>query len=266
MSGALVRPSKLIAVHLNYRSRAAERGKSPANPSYFLKAPSTITTSGAVVERPAGTRLLALEGEIAVVIGTRARRVGRADAWSHVGSVTAANDFGVYDLRYADPGSNVHSKGFDGFTPIGPELIDAAAVEPGDLHLRTWVNGEIVQDALTSEDMLFDPAFVIADLSRMMTLEPGDVILMGTPTGSSVVEPGDVVEVEVTAGDLSSGRLRSPIGTADHALDEAGALPRVDEATLDAAYGAGGIPESALALHTDRDRDRDHASTDGAHA
>lgn len=247
MTDPLVRPSKLIAVHLNYRSRAAERGKSPANPSYFLKAPSTITTTDAVVERPAGTRLLALEGEIAVVIGTRAHHVRREDAWSHVAAVTAANDFGVYDLRYADPGSNVHSKGFDGFTPIGPHLVDAADVDPSDLRLRTWVNGALVQDALTREDMLFDPPFVVADLSRVMTLEPGDVILMGTPTGSSVVEPGDVVEVEVSTPTRTSGRLRNTIGTADHALDEAGALPRVDEATLDAAYGAGGVPAEARA-------------------
>jgi len=248
MTEALVHPSKLVAVHLNYRSRAAERGKSPANPSYFLKAPSTITTTDTVVERPEGTALLALEGEIAVIIGTRAHQVTKADAWSHVAAVTASNDFGVYDLRYADPGSNVHSKGFDGFTPVGPDLIDASTIDPGDLHLRTWVNGEVVQDALTSEDMLFDPAFVIADLSRMMTLEPGDVILMGTPTGSSVVQPGDVVEVEVTAGSSTSGRLRNTIGSADHPLDEAGALPRIDAATLDAAYGAGGVPAAASAL------------------
>ncbi len=247
MTSPLVRPSKLIAVHLNYHSRAAERGKSPANPSYFLKAPSTITTAETVVERPRGTALLALEGEIAVVIGTRAYRVDRRVAWGYVDFVTAANDFGVYDLRYADPGSNVHSKGFDGFTPLGPDRIDARSVDPADLRLRTWVDGVLVQDALTRDDMVFDPAFVIADLSRMMTLEPGDVVLMGTPTGSTVVEPGSVVEVEVSVdgSTTTSGRLRNVIGAGAVELGSTGALPRVDDTTLDAAYGAGGVPEHA---------------------
>ena len=236
----LATPSKLIAVHLNYRSRAAERGKAPAAPSYFLKAPSTLSTSGAEVVRPPGCALLAFEGEIAIVIGARAKNVAREDAWSHVGGVTAANDFGVYDLRYADPGSNVHSKGFDGFTPLGPTVLDARGLVEGDLHLRTWVDGELVQDALTSEDMLFPPSYVIADLSRMMTLEVGDIIMLGTPTGSSVVEPGSVVEVEISAGDATTGRLRNRIvASTDSDLGGVGALPKVDEATLDAAYGAG---------------------------
>jgi len=234
------RPSKLVAVHLNYRSRAAERGREPANPSYFLKAPSTLAVSGAEVARPAGCELLAFEGEVCLVIGTTSRGVSRERAWDVVGGVTAANDFGVYDLRYADPGSNVHSKGFDGFTPVGPELIDPRSVDPRDLRVRTWVNDELAQSAVTSEDMIFDPAFVVADLSRMMTLQEGDLIILGTPTGSTVCQPGDVVEVEVDAGAASSGRLRSPIVAGDEALGETGAQPKVDEKTLGAAYGANG--------------------------
>ena len=96
---------------------------------------------GASIERPAGTELLAFEGEIALVIGTAARRVALDDAWAHVGWVTAANDFGLYDLRANDKGSNVRSKGGDGFTPIGPTLLDARAIDPAALRLRTWVNG-----------------------------------------------------------------------------------------------------------------------------
>jgi 2-keto-4-pentenoate hydratase/2-oxohepta-3-ene-1,7-dioic acid hydratase in catechol pathway len=234
-------PSKLICVHLNYRSRAAERGKSPAAPSYFLKAPTTLSTSGAPVVRPAGTSLLGLEGEIAVVIGTAAHRVSEDAAWSHVASVTAANDFGVYDLRYADPGSNVHSKGFDGFTPIGPSMIDAATISPSDLRLRTWVDDELVQDA-GDDDLLFGAPYVIADLSRMMTLLPGDVILLGTPTGSTVVDVGHTVTVEVTAGGASSGRLVNEIVSGDVPVAGPGALPYVDDATLEAAYGARGVP------------------------
>jgi 2-keto-4-pentenoate hydratase/2-oxohepta-3-ene-1,7-dioic acid hydratase in catechol pathway len=236
VSALIATPSKLIAVHLNYRSRADERGRTPADPSYFLKAPSTISGDGAEVVRPPGCDLLASEGEIALVIGSTCRQVTPEQAWSHVGSVTAANDYGVYDLRYADPGSNVHSKGWDGFTPIGPALLDAGAIDPAQLRLRAWVDGELVQDALTSEDMLFDPAYVIADLARMMTLLEGDVIMMGTPTGSSVVNPGSVVEVEVSAGALSTGRLTNRISAGDGELGNYGAMPVVNDQTLEAAF------------------------------
>ena len=118
------RPSKIVAIHVNYRSRAAERGATPRFPSYFLKPPSTLSTDGAVVERPMGCELLAFEGEIALVIGRTTRRIDAGDAWGHVAYVAAANDLGVYDLRYADRGSNVRSKGWDGCTPLGP-LIPA---------------------------------------------------------------------------------------------------------------------------------------------
>src|SRR5690606_2513876 len=104
------RPGKIVAVHLSYASRAEQRGRRPAHPSYFLKPSSSVAASGGTVERPAGTELLAFEGEIALVIGTEARRVPLADAWRHVGWVTAANDLGVYDLRANDKGSNVRSK------------------------------------------------------------------------------------------------------------------------------------------------------------
>src|SRR6187402_2997452 len=135
------RPGKIIAVHLSYASRADQRGRRPADPSYFFKPSSSVAASGGTIARPAGTELLAFEGEIALVIGTTARRVSLADAWQHVGWITAANDFGLYDLRANDKGSNVRSKGGDGFTPIGPTLIDARRVDPASLRLRTWVNG-----------------------------------------------------------------------------------------------------------------------------
>jgi regulator of RNase E activity RraA/2-keto-4-pentenoate hydratase/2-oxohepta-3-ene-1,7-dioic acid hydratase in catechol pathway len=231
-------PGKVVAVHSSYRSRAAERGTMPAWPSYFLKPPSSLAASGDPVARPPGCELLAFEGEVALVIGRRARRVSPDDGWACVAHITAANDFGVYDLRYADRGSNVRSKGIDGFTPIGPRLIDARAVDQGALRLRTWVNGNLAQDAWPAQDMLFGFGDIVADLSRLLTLEPGDVILTGTPTGSTVVTPGDVVEVEVRAGDQSSGRLRSPIVEADYPLEPPGAMPRADDAERRAAYGA----------------------------
>jgi regulator of RNase E activity RraA/2-keto-4-pentenoate hydratase/2-oxohepta-3-ene-1,7-dioic acid hydratase in catechol pathway len=231
-------PGKIVAVHVSYRSRAAERGTMPPWPSYFLKPSSTLAESGDPVARPPGCELLAFEGEVALVIGPRARRVSRADGWDHVAWITAANDFGVYDLRYADRGSNVRSKGIDGFTPLGPRLIDARAVDLATVRLRTWVNGDLAQDAWPAQDMLFGFGDIVADLSRLVTLEPGDVILTGTPTGSTVVNPGDVVEVEVSAGDHSSGRLRSPIVEAEYRLGPPGAMPRADAATRAAAYGA----------------------------
>jgi 5-oxopent-3-ene-1,2,5-tricarboxylate decarboxylase / 2-hydroxyhepta-2,4-diene-1,7-dioate isomerase len=230
-------PSKIVAVHSSYRSRAMERGSLPPWPSYFLKPPSTLARDGDPVLRPPGCELLAFEGEVALVIGTRATRVSPARAWDHVGWVTAANDFGVYDLRYADKGANVRSKGIDGYTPAGPRLLDARAIDPAAIRISTWVNGELAQDAGPA-DLLFGFADIVADISRLTTLEPGDIILTGTPTGSTVVQPGDLVEVEVTAGPLATGRLRSPVAEAPYALNEPGAMPRADDAQRAAAYGA----------------------------
>lgn len=233
-------PGKIIAVHLNYPSRAAQRGRTPANPSYFLKPTSSIASSGGTLERPAGTELLAFEGEIAIVIGEPARRVSPAEGWNHVAFVTAANDFGLYDLRAADKGSNVRSKGGDGFTPLGPALVPAASVDPAGLRVRTWVNGMLVQDD-TSDTLLFPFGQLVADLSQLMTLETGDVILTGTPAGSSVVMPGDVVEVEVDAPDApgapTSGRLVTTITEGSTAFGEFGAKPAVDDVQRIEAWG-----------------------------
>jgi 5-oxopent-3-ene-1,2,5-tricarboxylate decarboxylase / 2-hydroxyhepta-2,4-diene-1,7-dioate isomerase len=241
-------PSKIVAVHLSYRSRAAERGRQPTQPSYFLKAPSTLSGHGAPVSRPRGCQLLAFEGEIALVIGTAARDVPPDRAWQHVGWVTAANDFGLYDLRYADPGSNVHSKGMDGYTPVGPELLPAADLDPGGLELQTWVNGRRVQHA-RADDLLFGFELIIADLSRVMTLCEGDIILTGTPTGSSVVVPGDVIEVEINAGPaLRTGRLRNHVVQSERELGPWGAPPAITDDTLRAAFGAVPVPERFAGL------------------
>src|SRR5699024_2020703 len=133
-------------------------------------------------------------GEIALVIGRAAKNVSVENAWSHVASVTASNDFGIYDYRAADKGSNLRNKGRDGYTPVGPRLIDARGVEPTELRVRTWVNGSLAQEDGTSDEQLIFPlSQFVADLSQHVTLEPGDVSLTGTPAGSSVVAPGDVV-------------------------------------------------------------------------
>lgn len=234
------RPGKIIAVHLSYASRADQRGRRPATPSYFFKPSSSVAASGGTIERPAGTELLAFEGEIALVLGSPARRVTVADAWGHVAWVTAADDFGLYDLRANDKGSNVRSKGGDGFTPIGPELIDARTVDPGALRVRTWVNGTLAQDDTTA-GLIFPLPQLVADLSQHFTLEPGDVILTGTPAGSSVVVPGDVVEVEVDAPGtrLSSGRLVTTVAQGTASFDPMiGSLPSVDDIQRAEAWGS----------------------------
>ncbi|HEV6952619.1 MAG TPA: fumarylacetoacetate hydrolase family protein [Promicromonospora sp.] len=237
------RPGKVVAVHLAYASRAAQRGRRPAAPSYFLKPTSSLATSGGFAERPAGTELLAFEGEVALVVGEPARNVTVEDAWAHVAAVTAANDLGVYDLRWADKGSNVRSKGRDGYTPLGPALIDARAVDPAGLRVRTWVNGELVQEDTTGADALLFPfAQVVADLSQHLTLERGDVILTGTPAGSSVVVPGDVVEVEVDAptapGAPTSGRLVTTVTQGEVPFTDVGSGPRVDDTQRAEAWGS----------------------------
>ncbi|UUV31750.1 fumarylacetoacetate hydrolase family protein [Amycolatopsis roodepoortensis] len=238
-SGPLdTRPGKIIAVHLSYASRAEQRGRRPANPSYFFKPSSSIGTSGGTVERPAGTELLAFEGEIALVIGTTARWVKPDKAWEHVAAVTAANDFGLYDLRAADKGSNVRSKGGDGYTPLGPGLIDARDIDPSSLRIRTWVNGDLVQEDSTA-GLLFPLRQFVSDLSQHFTLEPGDVILTGTPAGSTVVSPGDVVvvEVDVPGTSLSSGRLHTTVTQGIRSFSDIGSLPEVDDKQRAEAWG-----------------------------
>ncbi|MFE4213636.1 fumarylacetoacetate hydrolase family protein [Streptomyces sp. NPDC056844] len=236
------RPGKIIGVHLSYASRADQRGRRPESPSYFLKPSSSVGAGGGVVERPAGTELLTFEGEIALVIGTPARRVTPDTAWEHVGWVTAADDLGLYDLRANDNGSGLRSKGGDGFTPLGPALLDARTVDPSALRVRTWVNGHLVQEDTTA-GLLFPPARIIADLSQHLTLERGDVILTGTPAGAGVVVPGDVVEVEVdaptAAGAPTTGRLVTEVTEGATAFDGAlGSLPAADDTLRTAAWGS----------------------------
>ena len=251
MTDQIARPGKIIAIHLSYASRAEQRGRRPAHPSYFLKPASSVSASGGTVERPAGTELLAFEGEIALIIGTPARRVRIEDAWAHVASITAANDLGLYDLRANDKGSNVRSKGGDGYTPLGPQLIDARTVDPSAVRVRAWVNGELRQDDTTA-GLLFPLAQLVADLSQHFTLETGDVILTGTPAGSSVIVPGDVVEIEVDAAGVTSGRLVTTVVQGDVPFDPAiGSLPSVDDLQRAEAWGsreAAGLADVAPGL------------------
>jgi 5-oxopent-3-ene-1,2,5-tricarboxylate decarboxylase / 2-hydroxyhepta-2,4-diene-1,7-dioate isomerase len=226
-------PSKIFATHLTYRSRAQEyrMARLPQEPSYFLKPPTSLSAHGAPVARPRGCRFLNYEGEIAVVIGERCVNVAQADALKVVRGYTVANDWGVHDFRHADRGSMLRVKGQDGFCPLGPALVDAGDLDPEDMTLRTYVNGELVQHGHTGTDLLFSFAYQIADLSRLITLEPGDVLLTGTPANSRPVEIGDVVAVEVDG----IGRLENHVVELDRDLVPVGEQPRVTGNTLHVA-------------------------------
>ena len=234
-------PGKIVALHLNYPSRIAQRGRKPKHPSFFLKPTSSLAYSGGTVERPAGTELLAFEGEIALVIGKKVRRVTPEQGWAAVSGITAVNDLGVYDLRHVDKGSNLRSKGGDGFTPIGPNIIDATHVDMGAVRVRTWVNGQLAQEDTTS-DLTFDFGTLVSDLSQLITLEPGDVILTGTPAGSSVISAGDVVEVEVDVpsakGAPSTGRLITTVVQGTSPLPAFSAQPEIDDLQREEAWGS----------------------------
>jgi 5-oxopent-3-ene-1,2,5-tricarboxylate decarboxylase/2-hydroxyhepta-2,4-diene-1,7-dioate isomerase len=229
-------PTKIIAVHLTYASRIDEyAARRPAAPSYFLKPPSTLNGHRGVVRRPAGTRFLNYEGELAVVVGERMHGVGIDDALAHVAGYTCANDVGLHDFRHADRGAMLRVKGQDGFLPLGPELVPASEFDPEDFTLRTYINGAVVQEGGAS-DLLFSVAYQLADLCRLITLEPGDVVLTGTPAHSRPMEPGDTVEVEIDG----IGRLTNTIAEWDVDLSAAGEQPAVSANTLHVALA---VPE-----------------------
>ncbi len=231
-------PTKIIGVHLSYPSRVDEyAARTPDVPSYFLKPPSSLARHGDEIVRPRGCRYLNYEGEVALVVGRRMKRVREDEALDYVAGYSVANDFGVHDFRHADRGSMLRVKGQDGFCPIGPEVVDAGDVDPTDLALRTYVNGDLVQVGNTRE-LLWPFAYMLADLSRLITLEPDDVLLTGTPANSRPVEPGDVVEVEVDG----IGRLSNRVVEAKDDLSGVGAMP---EDTANARHVALAVPEEA---------------------
>ncbi len=187
-------PSKIIGIGQNYRAHALEMGKGiPEQPLMFLKPPSAIISSGEPIERPPGYERVDHEGELGVVIGTRARRVTRERALDYVMGFTCVNDVTVRDLQKLD-GQWTRAKGFDTFCPIGPCIV--AGLDPSNLRIATRVNGVTRQDSSTS-DLIFDVPTLIAFCSMHMTLEVGDVISTGTPAGVGNLVPGDVVEVEI---------------------------------------------------------------------
>ncbi|HUE39314.1 MAG TPA: fumarylacetoacetate hydrolase family protein [Candidatus Binatia bacterium] len=188
-------PTKILAVHLNYPSRriefGVERGQSP---TYFQKPTTALNSHGGAIPRPANVKYLNYEGELAVVIGSPMRGVAREDVWRHIAGFAPANDVGAQDFRDTDAGGMTRVKGMDGFSPIGPGLV--RGVDVRHAPIRTYINGKVVQQGNISE-MDFPIDYLLADLSRHITLLPGDVLLSGTPANSRPMENGDVVEVEI---------------------------------------------------------------------
>ena len=173
--------------------------------------------------------------EVAVVVGNRMKGVRLEEALDHVAGYTCANDVGMHDFRHADRGAMLRVKGQDGFLPLGPELVPAAEFDPTSFTLRTWLNGYVVQET-TAADLIFGVAYQLADLCRTITLEPGDVILTGTPANSRPMKPGDDVAVEITG----IGRLENTIEEWDVDLSGPGEQLQVSAQTLHVALA---IPE-----------------------
>lgn len=196
-------PSKILGIGLNYRAHATEMKKAlPEEPLLFLKPPSALLPAGAPIVRPRGYQRTDYEGELGVVIGRTARRVRADAALEHVFGYTIVNDVTVRDLQVKDV-QFTRAKGFDSFCPVGPYI--ATGLDPTSLRLRTRVNGALRQDTSTS-DLIFSVAEVVAFASRVMTLEPGDLITTGTPPGVGPLNPGDVVEIEIEGiGTLKNG-------------------------------------------------------------
>lgn len=198
------RPTKILCVGRNYREHAAELGNEvPAEPMIFLKPPSAVQRPKGPIRLPAGLGRVDYEGELVLVIGRRAWRLDRSTARQALLGVTCGNDVSARALQKKD-GQWGRAKGFDTFAPVGPWI--ALDVDPCDAELRTRVNGQERQRARTTE-MAFDPLAILVYVSRIMTLEPGDLIFTGTPSGVGELFPGDVVEVEVSG----VGVLQNPV-------------------------------------------------------
>jgi 5-oxopent-3-ene-1,2,5-tricarboxylate decarboxylase / 2-hydroxyhepta-2,4-diene-1,7-dioate isomerase len=204
-------PSKILCTHINYRSRWHEQGRTtpPEAPTYFQKPVSALNGHGGELVRPQGCKYLNYEGELAAIIGRVSRNLRPEEVWDHLAGFAVANDVGLHDMRDTDAGSMLRVKGPDGFCPIGPGIV--AGVDPRRSTLRSFRNGRLVQEGRLAEEMFFGIDYLVADLARLITLEPGDVILTGTPANSRPMQPGDLIEVEITGiGRLANRVVEAP--------------------------------------------------------
>ena len=201
---APVVPSKIVCIGLNYKDHAAEQGKPlPAEPLIFLKPSTAVVDPGAAIVLPEGVGRVDYESELAVVIGRRATRVSEADALSYVLGYTCMNDVTARDLPKKDA-RYTRAKGFDTFAPLGPCI--ATHLSPEALAVSGTLNGAVRQSSSTRE-LIFPVPMLIAYISRIMTLLPGDVVSTGTPAGIGPLTAGDEIVVEVEG----VGALRSPV-------------------------------------------------------
>jgi 5-oxopent-3-ene-1,2,5-tricarboxylate decarboxylase/2-hydroxyhepta-2,4-diene-1,7-dioate isomerase len=225
-------PTKIIAVHLNYKSRTDEfMTQLPSAPTYFHKPITALNSHKGAVVRPLGCKWLNYEGEIVIVIGRTCRNVSPHDSADYIAGYTIGNDFGLHDFRDTDAGSMLRVKGSDTLAPVGPGLVT-----DWDFHnkfIRTIVNGVVKQDSNTAE-MEWDMNYLVADIARTITLVPGDLLFSGTPAFSRPVYPGDVVEVEVEG----LGILRNHIVEGPTAIrSDVGAQPTESEEVISTALG-----------------------------
>lgn len=205
---------KIICVGRNYAEHAAELGDEPPSaPLLFGKFENTLIGDGDAIVIPAEATHVDAEAELAVEIGRRGRRIAEADALEHVAGYRVANDLSARNLQYADK-QWTRAKGFDTFCPLGAELVPVSELGNGSgLRVVQRLNGEVLQDGNTG-DLIFSVPFLVAYCSNVFTLDPGDLILTGTPPGVGwarepkvSLQPGDVVEVEVER----VGVLRNPV-------------------------------------------------------
>ncbi|MBC7882175.1 MAG: fumarylacetoacetate hydrolase family protein [Anaerolineae bacterium] len=191
-------PGKILCVGKNYKDHAAEMaglsgdGSVPSEPLLFFKPPSAVIAAGDTIHYPEQSQRVDYEGELALVIGKQARKVRREAAQDYIFGYTIANDVTARDLQKRD-GQWTRAKGFDTFCPLGPVIVESLAL---DAQLITRLNGKVMQSS-TVDQMVFDPAFLIAYISAAITLEPGDVILTGTPSGIGPMQIGDQISVEI---------------------------------------------------------------------
>ena len=192
------RPRTILALGLNYADHAKElEFKAPEEPLVFLKGESALNGHRQFTRRPADVKFMHYECELTIVVGKTARKVRRDDAYDFIGGYTVANDYAIRDYLENWYRPNLRVKNRDGATPLGPFLVDRADVpDPMNLALQTTVNGKVTQSGNT-KDMIFDVPFLIEYFSSFMTLQPGDLILTGTPDGVVDCRPGDVVVTEI---------------------------------------------------------------------
>ncbi|MFZ5931384.1 MAG: fumarylacetoacetate hydrolase family protein [Pseudomonadota bacterium] len=225
-------PTKIICIHLNYESRRLEF-KAPAlkAPGYFMKPLTTLNSHRGFLNRPANCQYLNYEGEIAAIVGKPMRNVARGDVWDYLAGFAPANDVGAHDFRDTDAGSMLRVKGQDGFCPIGPGIV--RGVDIREQSVRTYINGKRVQDGPVSE-MTFPIDYIMADLSRHITFLPGDIVLTGTPANSRPMQPGDLVEVEVT----QIGKIANTVQETPAPSHDVGAGPTDSDVVRRVALGA----------------------------